>query len=244
MGRHIIYIMSNFGKIGTKMYQNRSITQIIRHLIDVDAPLQDGLQRGYVNLSAIARFLRPTVERLVGDRVSLDTIVTALKRLRGTYSTIPFNVAYVIAKSTVNVRTDVARLSLRRSVKILKASRNIVSRYQRGFVQVLEGLSTVTLVYDSSLHEKIVSKFLSKDIIYEDANMAAIIVKSPKEVSSTPGCIATILQQISRRGINIDEIISCYTDTIIVIKPSDVGRAFESLTELITFCREVVSKAS
>lgn len=236
--------MSNFGKIRTKMYQNRSIAQVVRHLIDVDVPLQDSLQRGYANLSAIARFLRPAVERLVRDKVSLDTIVTTLKRLRGTYSTIPFNVAYVIAKSTVNVRTDVARLSLKRSTKILRASRNIVSKYQRGFVQVLEGLSTITLMYNSSLHEKIVSKFPSKDVIYEDANMAAIIVKSPKEISSTPGCIATILQQISRRGINIDEVISCYTDTIIVIKPGDIGRAFESLTELITFCREIISKTS
>jgi predicted regulator of amino acid metabolism with ACT domain len=192
----------------------------------------------------MARILRPTVERLVGDKVSLDTIVTTLKRLRGTYNTITFNVAYVIAKSMVNVRTDVARLSLKKNAKLLKASRNIVSRYQKGFVQVLEGLSTITLVYDSSLHEKIVSKFPSKDIIYENANMAAIIVKSPREISSTPGCIATILQQISRRGINIDEVISCYTDTIIVIKPGDVGRAFESLTGLITFCREILSKVS
>jgi predicted regulator of amino acid metabolism with ACT domain len=226
------------------MYQNRSIAQVIRHLIDIDVPLQDSLQRGYANLSAMARILRPTVERLVGDKVSLDTIVTTLKRLRGTYNTITVNVAYVIAKSTVNVRTDVARLSLKKNAKLLKASRNIVSRYQKGFVQVLEGLSTITLVYDSSLHEKIVSKFPSKDIIYENANMAAIIVKSPKEISSTPGCIATILQQISRRGINIDEVISCYTDTIIVIKPGDVGRAFESLTGLITFCREILSKVS
>ncbi|MCL7394880.1 MAG: ACT domain-containing protein [Thaumarchaeota archaeon] len=226
------------------MYQNRSIAQVIRHLIDIDVPLQDSLQRGYANLSAMARILRPTVERLVGDKVSLDTIVTTLKRLRGTYNTITFNVAYVIAKSMVNVRTDVARLSLKKNAKLLKASRNIVSRYQKGFVQVLEGLSTITLVYDSSLHEKIVSKFPSKDIIYENANMAAIIVKSPKEISSTPGCIATILQQISRRGINIDEVISCYTDTIIVIKPGDVGRAFESLTGLITFCREILSKVS
>jgi predicted regulator of amino acid metabolism with ACT domain len=236
--------MTEFGKIGTKMYQNRSIAQVIRHLIDIDVPLQDSLQRGYANLSAMARILRPTVERLVGDKVSLDTIVTTLKRLRGTYNTITFNVAYVIAKSTVNVKTDVARLSLKKNAKLLKASRNIVSRYQKGFVQVLEGLSTITLVYDSSLHEKIVSKFPSKDIIYENANMAAIIVKSPKEISSTPGCIATILQQISRRGINIDEVISCYTDTIIVIKPGDVGRAFESLTGLITFCREILSKVS
>ncbi len=235
--------MPNFGKFGTKMYQNRSIAQVVKHLIDVDVSLQDSLQRGYANLSAVARFLRPTVEKLVGNKVSLDTIVTTLKRLRGTYNTIRFNIAHIIAKSTVNVRTDVARLSLKRSAKLLKALRHLISRYQKGFVQVLEGLSTITLVYDSSLHEKIVSKFISKDIIYKSANMAAIIVKSPKEISSTPGCIATILQQISRRGINIDEVISCYTDTIIVINPSDVGRAFESLTELIMFCREVISKA-
>ncbi|MGP8124593.1 MAG: hypothetical protein ACLQEQ_01835 [Nitrososphaerales archaeon] len=39
--------------------------------------------------------------------------------------------------------------------------------------------------------------------------------------------------QLARRHANIEDTVSCYTDTIIVVKMDNVGEAFETLTELI-----------
>ncbi|PSN93878.1 hypothetical protein B9Q09_05085, partial [Candidatus Marsarchaeota G2 archaeon ECH_B_SAG-C16] len=48
------------------------------------------------------------------------------------------------------------------------------------------------------------------------------------------GALLPFYSQLSRRGINIDNTVSCYTDTVIVVKMQDAGRAFEALNELIT----------
>ena len=186
--------------------------------------------------------LKPKVESLVGKKVKTETVLTSLKRLRSRYSSMPPDVARVIAGSVVNVRTDIARLSLKRTQRLIRVVRVIMSRYQHEFLQVLEGLSVITLVYDNKLHRKIVAKFLSSDVLAEDTDLAAITIRSPREISNTPGCVATILQQVSRRGINVEEALSCYTDTVLVVKLRDAGKAFDSLNELITSCREMLAK--
>lgn len=238
----IIYIVPDISKNGTLMSQNRSVSSVIRYLIDMDSAVQDTLWRDYANLSALARILKPKVDGLLGRNVSTDTIVTTLRRLRGMYSKIQPSVADVLARSTVNVLTDVARISLKRTRANVKTVRYIVSRYQSGFIQVLEGISTLTLIYDSRLQDRIVSRFTQDSILYDDTDMAALIIKSPIEISRTPGCIASILQQLSRRGINVDEVLSSLTDTVIIIRLKDVGAAFEAITELINFSRQMLQK--
>jgi hypothetical protein len=42
---------------------------------------------------------------------------------------------------------------------------------------------------------------------------------------------------VSRRHINIEETMSCYTETIIVLAMEDVSKAFAALTDLITEAR-------
>lgn len=236
--------MPNISNFGTKMFQNRSIASVVRYIVDMDSAIQDSLCKNYANLSALARLIKPKVEKYVGRSVNVDTILTTLKRIRGDYVKINPSVADVLARSTVNVLTDVARTSLKKTKANIKAVRYIISRYHSGLIEVLEGISTLTLIYDNKLHEKIVSKFVRESILHEDPNMAAIIIKSPIEISNTPGCIAAILQQLSRRGINVDEVLSSLTDTVIILKLKDVGVAFESITELINFSRQMLEGRS
>ena len=58
------------------------------------------------------------------------------------------------------------------------------------------------------------------------------------DITTTPGCVQTFYNAISRRHINIEETMSCYTETIIILAMEDVSKAFEALTELISEARK------
>jgi hypothetical protein len=45
--------------------------------------------------------------------------------------------------------------------------------------------------------------------------------------------VSAFYDQLSRRHVNVEDLESCYTDTIIAVMMKDVGRAFEALMELI-----------
>lgn len=219
-----------------------SIASIVRDLIYEDISIQDALQRGFANLSAIARVIRPQVEAAIGKRVNKETLVTSLKRVRLEYEGVPTGIREVVSRSVVNVRTHIVKLSLERSRRSLRTVRHLLASYQEEFLQVSESISAVTLIFDERLLEQIRRAFAKSDIMEEATVLAAIIVRSPTAIIKTPGCAITFLNYISRRHINIEDVVSCYTDTIIVVKMQDAGKAFEALAQLISQAKELLAR--
>ncbi|MCS7116443.1 MAG: hypothetical protein NZ896_03125 [Nitrososphaerales archaeon] len=217
-----------------------SISNAVREIIDADLSFQDALHRGYANISAIARIIKPRVEEIVGRKVNVESIITSLKRLKIEYKQTNPSIRSVIARSTINVRTDVVKISVEKTKRTLEVVRSVLASYQEEFLQVSESISAITLIFDQKLLDKVKSAFKSEDILEEASNLAAIIVHSPKDIIKTPGCAIAFYNQVSRRRINIEDTVSCYTDTIIVVKMDDVSKAFTALTELISASRRSV----
>ena len=99
----------------------------------------------------------------------------------------------------------------------------------------------MTLITDQRIFNEVRSVFKGAEIFDEKQNLAAIIVQSPKGIVNTPGCIAAFYNPISRGQINIEETISCFTETIIVLRMEDAARAFSLLTDLITNDRRTLN---
>ncbi len=214
-----------------------SISRMVQEVIDGDLSIQDALHRRYANVSALARLLKPPVEARVGSRITLEALISAVKRVRVAYRPVSPPIRSVIAESVVNVRTDVAKLSLERSRRALEAARKMLANYQEEFLQLSESISAITLIYDQKLHREIKSFFTRSDVLEEQLNLAAVIVHSPPEIVKTPGCLIAFYNQVSRKHINIEDTVSCYTDTILVVSLEDVGRTFAALTDLISSAR-------
>lgn len=215
-----------------------SIMMVVRELIDRDLSIQDSLQRGYGNYSAIARLLRPKVVEALGRDVKLESVITAVKRGKDIYKPSRLNASKVVAGSTINIRTDVGKITLRKTDNVLETIRKDLPKYLGEFLHVLEGVSVTTLILDEKLFEEINSKFWKDDILDEKKNLAAIVIQSPSDIVDTAGCITAFYGRISRRHINIEETVSCYTDTIILLKMEDINAAFTALTDLIAEARK------
>ncbi|MGH9923066.1 MAG: hypothetical protein ACRD38_09970, partial [Nitrososphaerales archaeon] len=109
------------------------------------------------------------------------------------------------------------------------------------FISVSESVNSVTLIFDQLILEKMKNLF-DDDILEVEGNLAAIIVQSPEEIIKTPGCALIFYNQLARRHVNIEDTVSCYTDTIMLVNMNDVAKAFNALTELITESRKSLSK--
>ena len=211
-------------------------------MIASDLSLQDALHRGYANLSAVARILKPTIEEVLGRDVKLESIITSLKRARREYRETPNEIQKVVAKSVLNVRTDVAKLAIEKTRRALETVRRSLVEYQEDFLHISEGVSSVTLILDERSLDKVKALFRKDELLEEEKGLAAIIVHSPEEIIKTPGCAIAFYNQVSRRRINIEDTTSCHTDTIIVVKMQDVGRTFTALTELIFNARRSLER--
>lgn len=214
-----------------------SLSRTVQFLIEQDPSLQDALERGYANFSAIARLLRPKAEEILGKRVTTEGLISAVKRSRTTYLSKRKH-HNIIAGSTITLRTDVAKISLERTRRNMEKARLASADFPEAFFQVLEGSKTLTLITDQRIFPEIRSIFRDEHPLETKQSLTAIIVQSPQGIVNTPGCIVAFYNPLSRNRINIEETISCFTETIIVLDMKDAARAFAILSELITNTRK------
>ena len=214
-----------------------SISKTVQNLIDEDLSLQDALQRDYANYSAIARMLIPKIKEATTTEINLESVITSVKRAKTNYTILQGKITKVVAGSDLNIRTDMAKMSVEKTKETLEKIRKTLATFQGDFLQVIEGNTIVTIISDLNSFNKISSIFEGKNVIDQNKNLATIIIRSPDEITATPGCVQAFYNALSRRHINIEETMSCYTETIIVLTMEDVSKAFAALTDLITEAR-------
>jgi aspartokinase len=218
----------------------KSITNAVKEVVNNDLSFQDSLQRDYCNISALARIIKPKIDLMLnGKNTSIESIVTALKRSRRDYNVPERPIASILAASTISVKTDVAKVSAEKSKKTIEKVAKAMMQNIGNFISVSESIMSITLVFDDVLLEDVKAMFAHDDILEIEDDLAAIIVHSPEEIIKTPGCAIAFYNQLARRHINIEDTVSCYTDTIVLVKMEQVGKAFNALTDLISNSRKM-----
>jgi aspartokinase len=137
----------------------------------------------------------------------------------------------------ISVKTDVAKLSTSKSKNTIEIIAKALKRNADNFISISESILSITLVFDNALLDRIKAMFTYQDILEVESDLAAIMVHSPEGIIKTPGCAIAFYNQLAVRHINIEDTVSCYTDTIVLVKMSDVGKAFNALTDLISSIR-------
>ena len=220
----------------------KSITEAVRETISSDLSFQDSLQRDYCNISALARILKPQIDHMLGRDTSIESIITALKRSKHDYNVQQKPIASILAASTITVKTDVAKVSAKKSKKTIEKVAKAMIQSTGNFISISESIMSITLVFDDLLLQDVKGMFAYDDILEIENSLAAIIVHSPEEIIKTPGCAIAFYNQLARRHINIEDTVSCYTDTIVLVKMEQVGKAFNALTDLISNSRKMAKK--
>lgn len=209
-----------------------SLARIVQYLIEEEPWIQDALLRGYANISAVARLLKPKIEEILGREVNLSGVITSIKRVRAKYKPSREQLR-IISRSTIIIRTNLAKISIEKTKRNLEIARSLSAETPEAFFQVLEGATTLTLIMDQRMLGTVKSKIEGAEVIDEKSDLAAIIIQSPRKIVDTPGCIAIFYNAIARREINIEETISCCTETIIVLKMIDSVKAYGILADLM-----------
>jgi len=224
------------------LVNEKSITNTVKEIINNDLSFQDSLQRDYCNISSLARIIKPQIDHILDRHINIESIITALKRSRNNYqiSQIPErSIASILVGSTLSVKTDVAKLSASKRKRTIEKVAKALTQSVDNFISVSESIFSLTLVFDDTLLNEVKAMFAHYDILEVEDDLAAIIIHSPEEIIKTPGCAIAFYNQLARRHINIEDTVSCYTDTIVLVRMSDVGKAFNALTELISNSRKL-----
>ena len=215
-----------------------SINGLVKNMVTNDIFLATSLNRGYVNLSAVARDLKPTIEMRLGQDVNTEAIISALKRNRDTSRKYDNRVLESMAQTSVQMLTSVTKFVLPVN-KNERVFREMYELKMPGAVYISTGTEFTTfIVEDRNLGS--FSEIIRRGIVDRKTGLAVIIVKSPVSMIETPGYLMSLYSKLAFSGINVEETTNSYTDAIIVVSERDSSEAFMAIHDLIQYAREHV----
>ena len=175
--------------------------------------LQEALESGVVNYSALARM----IGREMGTR-NFDAVKAALLRLSRKLDKNRKNMEQRVLKV---LRTS--RLEMRDKIAVIITH----SKLDIPVIANAKSASGYTYIVNSDVAEKI----RARDVLKIQKDLSMITVISSEVLEETPGVIAYLLSALATENINVVEFVSCYKDTLLVFKNSDIMRAYEILSE-------------
>lgn len=209
-----------------------SIAAQVREYIDARPVVRDALSRGIVNLSALTREIVANT-----DLSRKHAVLAACRRYQESQDEPSYeeDIRDVLKRSKLEVRTQVANLTVTRSWSFLDKLQRAVKEVRRHDVpiHVLHGSHATTIITDEGFHEDLVDLVGPDDLINVREGLVEMSIKSPTVIEDTPGILAFLSKSLAQRGVSLVEAISCYEETIFLVEKDDLLVSFQTLDPLI-----------
>ncbi len=217
-----------------------SIAEKARTYIDAHPCIRDCVSKGLVNYSSLARLIMKEL-----DVENEEAVMMACRRYAGKLgvtSEHELSILRILKDSRLEMRTKTCIVTAKNDWTVLHKMDNLFKDLwaDNSIMQIVQSASAVTIIADKTLKDRIVDTVGRFNVIKIRENLVEIAVKSPERIVDTSGVIAFLITSLSNAGINIEETISCHTDTIFIVDEDDMIDAYGVLTKAIKSAEETV----
>lgn len=212
-----------------------TVPQSVKKIVERSRYLSEAMSKGLINLSSLARYMKPEVEEMLMKEVTEASIIMALKRLESELKPqVKYKNVFVNPPEMI-VRSNLVEVTIANSDTLTKKLAEIFVTYQnhqKYFFTVTEGVSETTIIASQDLQDKVQVIIKDEKTIAEFHQLSSITIRFPKEVIHTPGVFYFFLKSLAWEAINVLEVVSTYLEFTIILEDKDVNRAFAILKSL------------
>lgn len=175
--------------------------------------LSEALSKDIINISSLARYIKPEIESMLIKPVSLSSVIMALKRLSGKiYPDTPYQEIFKTPPE-ISIKTN---LALAVSAYSDKNKFTLITQDESGLV---------------ALGGKEDLENLKGDLYFP---VSAISIALPANAVKTAGIYYFFIKSLAWERINILQIFTTSKDFTIVVSDSDLSRALEIIRSLFS----------
>ncbi len=216
-----------------------SVPQALEKIIRQKPLLLEGLSEGIINLSSLARKIKPEVEFLLKKDVKMGALVMALKRFEPRVQSLLSDriIDVVKASEDITVRSNLASFTYQNSHTLADAQSKFIKDIASNksiFYTISQGVFETTIIVSDSIKDKMSRFYPKESLINQTDNLASITLRLPILNKEIPGLYHFIFSRIIWEGINVYEVISTTHEFSVIVKNDCVEKAFSVLRGLKT----------
>lgn len=209
------------------------VSDVVAKIVKQSPLLEEGLSRGLINISALARDILPRVEQQTKKDVTEGAVMMALKRLSNTLTAHNQSRTVFRHAPDMMVRSNLFELTISNSPtlpqKLPRLAELVATQNNAHFLTVTSGVYETTIIASDALRAQIDDILRDERTAKKISDLSSITMRVNDDFLETPGSIAQILKRIAWEGINIIEVVSTYLELTIILRQQDTDRAFATL---------------
>jgi len=214
-----------------------TIPETVEQIISASPFLEDALNEGIINYSALARKIKPEVERRLLKDVQEGAILMALRRLSKKFR--PGNTLKKIVHSNNDliVRSNLIEFVISNTEFTVNMHKNLIKiaeQEEQYFMTITEGVFETTIIASNDLYQQIKEILTPERVVSEMIDLSSVTIHLPTSNVYSPGLYYFFLKSLAWGGINVIEVVSSYTELTIILENKDVDRAFSILKKLFS----------
>jgi hypothetical protein len=214
-----------------------SIGKVTEDLINRSPFLREAMTDDLINISALARKLRPEIEEIIGKEVKEGAIIMAIKRMTpGLYHRLNLKITKVMGDlGDFLVRSNLIDYTYENSDSLKTKQSELIQEINKdndSFFALCKGITETTFIVNSQKKDDVERIFRNEKLKSQTNDLASVTVKLPQINTEIYGIYYYILKHLAWEGINIIEIVSTSNEFTVVVKQDDVDKAFKILMQI------------
>lgn len=212
-----------------------TIAKRVEALIEQWPLIKQGLDLDLINMSSLARHLRPELEAEMGERISEAAVLMALRRYQSKVKP---------GKATAEPKDYLGDMSLRGGLCDLTYSNSPtlnkrVSKLSdqinpQQYLTVSRGLLQTSLIVHSDAVRDVERQLNDEHLETKVTNLTAVTLHLKEGHAEVTGIVAYPLNLLAWRGISVIELVSTFDELNIVLYDDDIEEAFRTLKSALT----------
>jgi len=213
-----------------------TISRIVEKMIKENPSLEIALAKDIISYSKLARYLHEEVEKEFGKKTNDAAIGVALKRLsekaghlyeakKGEYYALELNTSSNLLELTIGKSG--------RLPSIMKSIYEFPELEEGCIMHAVHGNNQTTFVFTNRLEKKMKGLVSGEKLLSEIKDLAQLSIKFDEKMFQTPGFIVYVLKELAWNNIGIVEIVSTYTELIVIVKKDDLLNAYKIVQGLL-----------
>ena len=187
----------------------------------------------FLNLRAFAKQIRPEVEKKTFKPVKIGTIVVALSRIKNSQNEIE-PIKPIIKLDELSIKSPISDITYEKNEETVRLAHDFSKQLgdlNGHFFTMTQGINEITFIISEDLRSKLMDHFQHKPKAIFD-NLVGLNVRFSENYLQHPNVIYAILSRLASKRINVIEIVSTYTELMIVVEKKEMELAISQLNTL------------
>ncbi len=214
-----------------------NLREELKSLLNQQPFVEEALHEDLINISSLARRVKPELETRMGRELNEGAIIMAIRRIGpGLQLQLQNRFRKFIGQlGDIIVRSNLVDMTFQNSPKTVKCEfkfLQLINDLPNGFYSFSRGVDETTIVISTHYADALNVAFADEKLITRLDNMSSITLKMPESNRETLGLYYYFFKNLSEGGINVMEVISTSNEATFIVKHVDVDRAFSILNKL------------